>query len=200
MSRTPRYPLRETVPVNKPADEVEDWYARQSAFEMLDRLAQTIVQPGAPVDREAARQSVLLLAGDHAGFRADATVWRVAGAPGAVIKNRVVVATGVVIFDGVTFQASTSFDNSGAMVEVRDGATAIFNGCHFLRDSKKKGVVVDIDSGGKAHFNGCLMEPANTSTTFAIDNAGLAANVYVQGSVNLTGAAHNNVTTISETT
>lgn len=200
MTQPARFPLRETLPIEKPRGEVDNWWARNSAFDRIDGMGRRLVPPGGDIASQEARQSVLLLSGDHIGFEAKCALWRVTGAPGATIRNRVVVTSGVVIFDGVTFAASDGQANTAACVEVSSGGTAVFNNCTFFRDTRNAGDIASIASGGRAHFNGCVMEPANTSTTFAVDNAGALLNVYVQANVNLTGALHNNVTIISETT
>lgn len=195
-----RYPLRESLPVGKPVGEVQDWYTRQSAFDQLDRMAQRVIQPGGTIASENGRQSVLLLSGDHNGFEAECDVWRVSGAPGAVIRNRVLVTSGVVIFNQVSFRVSNGQQNNGACVEIGATGRAVFNNCHFWRDVSFAGSIATVANGGKAVFNGCVMEPANTYDTFAVNNAGGVLNVYVQGNINLTGALHNNVTIISELT
>lgn len=195
-----RFPLRENLPVDGGREQVEDWHARKSAFDVVDQLGSRIVEPGGTVPPQELRQSLFLLAGSHNGFECAGDVWRVVGAPGAQVRGRVVVTSGVVTFSGVIFRGSAGQDNVAALVEVASEATAVFEGCHFLRDAPSSGVVASIKSGGKAHFLGCVMEPVNPATSAAVDNAGVAGNVYIIGCSNLTGAAHNNVTTIAETT
>lgn len=195
-----RFPGRQTLPVGEDRSKVDDWWVIESALKMLDRLADRIVPAGGVIASEQARQSVLLLRGDHRGFKADCAYWRVAGTPGAVIRNVVTVESGIVVFDKVGFRCSPGDNNAAAMVVVKSGAYAVFNDCHFYRDSKESGALVSVASGGKVAVGGCIMEPANTALDYAINNAGAALNVYVTNNVNTTGAPHNNVTIISELT
>jgi hypothetical protein len=201
MSRgAPRFPLKPPLPVGKGREDAEDWQAQLAVTEVLDRLGQTIIQPGGAIGSQDARAELLLLSGVHSGFDITATQWRLSGAPGATVEGKVRITSGVVQFDNINFAAMTDGDNGNPLVHVKADATALFTNCRFLNLSRDNGVFVLVDSGGKATFTNSFFEPATTNAANVVSNAGALANVYIVGGSNKTGKLHNNVTIIAETT
>jgi len=112
----------------------------------------------------------------------------------------VTVDGGLIVFDGVRFQSRAQDarrNNPAALVTLSAASRCLFRGCSFRADTTDAGALVTIAAGGRARFVGCAFLEG-VAKAFAIDNAGLAADVFAAYGSRPAALAHNNVTAVSE--
>jgi|3_EtaG_2_1085321.scaffolds.fasta_scaffold139531_2 hypothetical protein len=170
---------------------------------VVEGLGVTIFQPAQPIEEVGIRDNaMLLLAGEHRGFRISKNGTKVEGAPGAVVTRlaRVNTTSGPVTkIGGIHFLARTSSsDNAASLVTVSATSRVVFNDCTFERYPMSSGDYVSIASGGTAQFFGCNFIGTQTAGFVVNNAAAVPLNVYISGSYNTTGRLHNNCTIISE--
>ena len=131
---------------------------------------------GELTNRKTDNNNALYSAGTHKGFtlKTDDFIDAVAGAN---IDVSVSISSESNRINNMYFKTSITLTNT---------ASVIFNGCRFDGE-------VTLADGAKAQFVGCTFR----TTLAKVNNAGAAANVYVQGGFR-TSTAHTNVTVISE--
>lgn len=171
--------------------------ARAEVASVVGVLGQSVADGRSPVLEPLVRDnSILALAADHGQVVLAKVGTRVSGSPGATVAKATLRGTDVSTFDGVRFLNAAA----AALVVMENAAgTAVFTNCRFSKAAGVGGNYVEIVAGARAHFIGCVfdgVQPAGNT----VNNAGLAANVFVVGCSRKTTTAHLNVTVIAETT
>ena len=177
--------------------------------EGLDALLREEARRAIPVsqsDRSVATEDLLrdnvfvLSPGEHPGMRVVTDGTLVRGMGDALVTRLVTVDGSLVVFDGVRFQSrpqDARRNNQAALATLSATSRALFRGCTFRAADEDAGAFVTIAAGGLARFVGCAFL-GGASKAFAIDNAGIAANVFAAYGSRPAALAHNNVTSVSE--
>ncbi len=169
---------------------------RSLVASVVGGIATSVIAAGQPLLLpKSADNDVLLLAGDHGGGKLSTPGLVLQGQPGSRV-------TGLVRFTADTSIRGVLFDSPGhlaALCTLDKNCTVVFAGCRFRKTRLDVGNYVTMTAGCKAHFVGCFFEGTPAAGN-VVNNAGLAANLFIIGCSNKTGRLHANVTTIAETT
>ena len=165
------------ITTNEPNAEINSQQRDQITSDFLSLRLKT--RKNTPNLNKVVNNNMFLSAEDHVfGLEKDGT--RIDGIPGTTNSiDPLNLSVSVTTIYGVEFIGA---------INISANASVTFNNCRF-----NKGIA--IEAGGKAHFNSCYYK-----NTGVINNAGIAANVYVIGCINKTGLVHTNATIIAETT
>lgn|SRR3990167_4002086 len=193
--------------MRKPRAQRTDIYAQatdEQLASVIQGLAPYVVHPWESIiEPDASDNVLLLLSGGHGGFTITKQGTHIVAQPGAVVQRRaaVEIADGhIAVIRGVHFLCPGSgSDNADPLVSISATSRVRFVGCTFERLPLAAGNYVSILAGGRASFVACDFLGVQTAGA-VVNNAGIAANVIVQGGFNLTSRAHVAVTTISELT
>ena len=170
---------------------------RADVATVVRALGQAVADGRSPVIEPLVRDnSILAMAADHGQAVLSKVGTRVSGSPGSTFSKVTLRTTDVSTFDGVRFSNAAA----DALVVMENAAgSAIFTNCRFSKAAGVGGNYVDIVAGARAHFVGCVfdgVQPAGNT----VNNAGVAADVFITSCVRKTTRVHLNVTVIAETT
>lgn len=169
------------------------------AQQVVAGLSDFILRPGEMVDISGINSArMLLLAGDHGGMNVSSHYTVVQGCNGTSF-TRLVTCDVDCEFINCDFAWKRGAGTDDGLVSIGASATVRFTNCRFWKSAFVSPVCVALANGGKAHFVNCHFGPTVGVAGVVINNAGLAANVGVQG-VNKTGQPLGTVTSIFVTT
>lgn len=173
---------------------------------------QQLVAAGSPIQEpQKSQNGVLLLSGNHGGFRLSKPGTRLTGAPGAIVTNVGIIESDCIL-DGLYFGRKPNSNNDKYLLRIASTAKVLIKNCTFERASD------DVSSTGAANEESFILVESGAKAiilqnTFrsnaksgAMDTAsghvvkhigGAAANVWVGLGFNLTGQTHSNVTAIA---
>ena len=173
---------------------------------------QQLVYAGSPIEEpQESQNGILLLSGNHGGFRLKKPGTRLTGVPGALVTNVGIIESNCIL-DGLHFGRKPESDNDKFLLRIASSAKVLIKNCTFERlssDASSTGATNEesfilVESGAKAII---LQNTFRSSAkSGAMDTAsghvvkhigGAAANVWVGLGFNLTGQTHSNVTPIA---
>lgn len=173
---------------------------------------QQIVVAGSPIfETRSAQNGLLLLSGNHGGFRLEKPGTRLAGAPGSFVTNTGIVESNCILQD-LVFTRKPASNNGTYLLRIASGSTVLIKNCIFERLSSDKSSTgasdeesfILVEDGAKAIIAECIFR--SNSETGAMDTASghvvkhlgaHHANVYVGLGFNLTTQSHYGVSSIT---